>query len=186
MKSFNLSVLALCAACVTPAHAQSVESIFASKFENLCPAPNNQGVAIDLVNTLAFENLFGTSFPGTLNSILSPRSLATNQAIAYSFVAPEMSLGFNGYIMTVGLPGASVLTSISECPGIFGAQLNSASEFCDGGSGKSEVLWKLAGQSDTGLGNCTLVPGRTYFLNIGVNDCTGKACGSRIVSRRFF
>ena len=185
MNSMKLTALALCVVGLAPAYSQSLEPIFASNFENLCPAPNNQGVAIDLVNTLPFESLFGTSFPGTLNSIRSPPSLATNQAIAYTFVAPTLSLGFNGYIMTVGLPGASVLTSISECPGVFGAQLNSASEFCDGGSGKSEVLWKLAGQSDTGLGNCILAPGRRYFLNIGVNDCAGKTCGSRIVSRPF-
>ena len=186
MKSFNLSILALCAACVTPLYAQSLEPIFSSNFENVCAAPNNQGVAIELVSTLPFENLFSTSFPGSLNQTFTPPMLVTNQAIAYQFVAPQLELGFNGYIDAVGVLGASVLSSISECPGVFGAQLNSASEFCDGGSGKSRVLWKLAGQSDTGLGNCTLVPGRTYFLNVGVNDCTGNACSSRIVSRRFF
>ena len=185
-KSIKLSALAFCVVSATPAYSQSLESIFNSNFEAVCAAPNNQGAPIELVKTLPFETLFSTSFPGTLNQIFSPQALGVNQALAYEFVAPELALGFNGYIMSVGLPGASVISSISECPGVFGAQLNSASEFCDGGTGKSEVLWKLNGQSDTGLANCNLVPGRTYYLNLGVNDCTGKACGSRIISRRFF
>ena len=186
MKSFNLSVLALYAACVTPVYAQSVEPIFASNFENLCPAPNNQGVVIGLVKTLPFEMLFSTSFPGMLDQTFTPPMLGANQAIAYEFVAPELAVGFNGYFSAVGVIGATVMTSISQCPGVFGAQLNTASDFCDGGNGKAHVLWKLNGQSDTGPSSCNLVPGRTYFLNFGVSACDTEDCSSRIVSRRSF
>ncbi len=185
-KSIKLTALALCVVCVAPAYAQSKEQIFASNFETVCQAPNNQGTPIELVQTLAFEDLFSASFPGTLNQILSLRPLTANQALAYQFIAPELALGFNGYLMSVGVPGVSVISSIATCPGVFGAQLNSASEFCDGGNGKSQVTWKLDGQTEAGLSSCNLVPGRTYFLNIGVNSCEGEDCSSRIVSRRFF
>lgn len=185
-KSFKLTLLALSFVCVAQASAQSIESISASNFEDLCQAPNNQGAPIELVETLPFETLFSTSFPGALGQIKSLRPLATNQALAYQFVAPDLALGFSGYLMAVGVPGVSVMSSISACPGVFGAQLNSALEFCDGGSGKTQVTWKLEGQAASGLSSCNLVPGRTYFLNVGVNSCEGKDCSSRIVSRRFF
>jgi hypothetical protein len=165
---------------VSCAHAQSVDHYLASGFESNCPAPNNRGVPFVLRSTAEFATFFNAPFPGTPNSEVFNPSFSPGEAVAFRFIAPAAGL-VDGRFESFSVGNGEALTSISECPGVFGAALNIGSRVCDGGKGKPMVEWTAPlidlAQSAS---RCLLIPGRTYYLNIGVNNCSGVGgCGVR-------
>jgi hypothetical protein len=180
MKSFSLFLCAYALTGILPAHAQSADPIFASGFETTCAAPNNQGVPFNLINTTPYATFLMGAFPGVIDFVVTSPLLSANQAIAYEFVAPGLTLQ-NGFIQSISAFG-SVVTSISECPGEFGNPLQS----CYGGEGKSQVNWQVFNGGNGNPSFCQLVPGRTYYLNVGVLVCSTGTCAVKVKSGRFF
>ena len=184
MRSTMKSILIYTSACAfagfSPSYAQSLDAVFASGFETICAAPNYQGVPITLINQMPFSALMASPFPGVLNTAVTSPLLRANQAIAYEFVAPAQPATSAGYLQTFSTLG-TVVTSISECPGEFGDQLQA----CSGGVGKSRVDW-LASNEPSGSPSCLLIPGRIYYFNIGMLACGSSDCAARTISRRFF
>ena len=179
MKSIFIYTSACFLAGFSPCYAQSVDAVFASGFETICAAPNYQGVPINLMSQMPFSTFMLSPFPGVLNTAVTSPLLLANQALAYEFVAPAQSATSAGYLQTISNLG-TVVTSISECPGEFGDQLQA----CNGGVGKSRVDW-LASDAPSGSPLCVLIPGRIYYFNIGMLACGASDCTSRTISRRF-
>ncbi len=139
---------------------------------------NYQGLGIS-GTTISFNSLAwpsaGQNFPGFTSGGSNGEQffdISTNY-IALSFVMPANTVPDGGFQSTQVLNGATgdPNLSITECPGVF----NNSSGLCYGPaqtSSKSGIDWKVQGA--VGL-RCELIPGRTYYLNIGAE--TGGATG---------
>lgn len=141
--------------------------------------------------TQSFSGLWGSAFPGPFNIAygVGQPGISDGTVLALEFVAPVTSI--QGYLLAVYSPDSggrgSLAAGFSECPG----EINTMAPACASSVGKIRSEWTTTGRE----GACNLIPGRTYYYNISVeNACVfgpdpgspGGTCSYRLESKRYF
>ena len=152
----------------------------------------NTGVGIDVLNyTSVFgfaNNTFpagnpdnvGFGFPGSYYAD-TEFGVQKNKFIAMKFRAPSNSSWLNEVArMRFFIGTAYTQIAIGQCPGQFGTDTNFPVNASCRVAGKGEdLIWNIT-QAVTG--NCQLVPGNTYYLNVinasNMSDLTQSTCSS--------
>ena len=126
----------------------------------------------------------GFGFPGSYYAD-TEFGVQKNKFIAMRFRAPSNG-SWQGEVarMRFFIGTAYTQIAIGQCPGQFGTDANFPNNGGCRVAGKGEDLsWNIPPPS---TGNCELVPGETYYLNIinafGTTDLTQSSCGSSTCS----
>jgi hypothetical protein len=152
----------------------------------------NPGVGIDFLNyTSVFgfaNNTFpagnpdnvGFGFPGSYYAD-TEFGVQKNKFIAMRFRAPSHSTWLNEVArMRFFIGTAYTQIAIGQCPGQFGTDANFPNNASCRVAGKGEdLIWNVTAGT---TGNCRLVPGNTYYLNVinssNMSDLTQSTCAS--------
>lgn len=137
----------------------------------------------------------GFGFPGT-NRSLTNLGLQRDKYTSLQFRVPTGATWLNKVGAFAMIPnGAATWFAISRCPGQFSqdavwawSAANAASQVCVQQADQQTLPWKIT--TSASEGNCRLIPGETYYLNImqsnhpqmGTSTCSSSICTPRIAS----